>query len=195
MTLIYIGHASRFIGLLLIAIFVIYNLQLVKKKNGKEISSYGTKKSKIRKYITFTVIGAAIVVTSAYFIVGSATYIAVNIGIPTVVIGATIVAFGTSLPEFMNSIEATRKGHLTLALGNIVGSCFINMTLILGVALIGSPLRLDMVTFSNLVLFSIITNLILWYFLTGDRLGMREGVVFLFMYFLFLAISFGLYSF
>jgi cation:H+ antiporter len=110
-----------------------------------------------------------------------------------VVIGATIVAFGTSLPELATSLDATRKGHLDMALGNIVGSCFINITCILGVTLAGSTLRVNMTAFSDLVMFSLITNLLLWYFLSSEKISWREGAVLLFIYFMFLTISFGGY--
>jgi len=93
------------------------------------------------------------------------------------------------------SIEATKKGHLDLALGNIVGSGFINITCILGVALAAYPLRVDMAAFSNLVTFSLITNLFLWYFISGEKLSWREGTVLLFIYFLFLTIIFSGYRF
>jgi cation:H+ antiporter len=107
------------------------------------------------------------------------------------VIGATIVAFGTSIPELATSVEAVRKGHLDLALGNIVGSAFINITCILGITLVASPLPIQMTASSDLAIFSLITNLILWYFLSSEKLSWRESAVLLFMYFLFLAVSFG----
>jgi Ca2+/Na+ antiporter len=40
-------------------------------------------------------------------------------------------------------------------------------------------------------MFSVIANMFLWYFLSSERISWREGVVLLFMYFLFLVISFG----
>ncbi|MEM2961297.1 MAG: hypothetical protein QXU67_06795 [Candidatus Bathyarchaeia archaeon] len=109
--------------------------------------------------------------------------------------GATIVAFGTSLPELVTSIDATRKGRIELALGNITGSGFINITLILGVALLGGQFRVVMSSFSNLVSFSIMANLILWYFLSSQRRGWKEGTILLFTYILFIATSFGTYQF
>ncbi len=39
-------------------------------------------------------------------------------------------------------------------------------------------------TTSDLATFSLITNLILWYFLSSEKLGWREGAVQLFIYFL-----------
>ncbi|MEM2567785.1 MAG: hypothetical protein QXH20_04845, partial [Candidatus Bathyarchaeia archaeon] len=83
------------------------------------------------------------------------------------------------------------KGHMDLALGNIVGSCFINITCILGVSLVGAKFAVDIAPFSNLVMFSLITNLLLWYFLSSERISWREGTILLIMYAIFLITSFG----
>ena len=48
-------------------------------------------------------------------------------------VGLTIVAIGTSLPELVTSIVAARKGETEMAIGNIVGSNIMNISLILGV--------------------------------------------------------------
>ena len=121
----------------------------------------------------------------------SASTLAASAGVPPVVIGATIVAFGTGIPELVTSVSSARKGHFNLALGNIVGSCFINITFILGVALIVSPLTVNIAAFSNLAIFSLITNLFLWYFLADERMSWREGVLLLILYVVFLVVSFG----
>jgi cation:H+ antiporter len=191
LALIYIGYASRFIGIILLVIFDYYMFQLSKARTPVEQSPSGTEKNKIRKYVSLTIFGAAVVVICAYFIVQSASYLASSVGIPPVIIGATVVAFGTSVPELSTSFGAVKKGHLGLALGNIIGSCFMNITLILGITLIVSPLTINMSAFSNVALFSLITNLLLWYFLSNERIGRREGTVLLFLYALFLAISLG----
>jgi len=194
LTLLYIGYASQLIGIVLLAIFVFYVYQLSKVRNVKEEGALGGEREKLGKYTFLTLLGVAGVVITSYFIVDSASYIAGTVGIPRVVIGATIVAFGTSLPELATSINSIRKGHLDLALGNIVGSCFINITCILGVTLTASTLRVNMSAFSNLVMFSLITNLFLWYFLSSEKISWREGAVLLFMYFVFLVTSFGVYK-
>ena len=190
LTLLYIGYASRFIGVILLAIFVFYVYQLSRIRSVKEEGALGSERQKLGKYAFLTLLGVAGVVITSFFIVDSASYIAGSVGIPRVVIGATIVAFGTSIPELATCVNSIRKGHLDLALGNIVGSCFINITCILGVTLVASTLTVKMSAFSNLVMFSLITNLFLWYFLSSEKISWREGTVLLFMYFVFLAISF-----
>ena len=191
LALIYIGYASQFVGVILLVIFIYYLFQLSKARTPTEKSLSGTEKNKLRRYVTLTILGAVGIIICAYFIVESASFLAASAGIPPVVIGATVVAFGTSVPELSTSVEAVKKGHLELALGNIIGSCFMNITLILGITLVASSLTINMSAFSNVAIFSLITNLLLWYFLSNERVGRREGMVMLFLYAVFLATSLG----
>jgi len=194
LTLLYIGYASRFIGVILVTIFVVYMIQLARANKTLAPNPSAPDRSKLRNYALFALVGATLVIATAFFIVESATTLAVNVGIPPVVIGATIIAFGTSIPELATSISSARKGFFDLALGNIVGSGFINVTLILGVALMASPLNVNIAAFSNLALSSLIVNLFLWYFLGSGKISWREGALFLALYAAFLAISFGGYN-
>jgi len=151
---------------------------------------------RLRLNVALTFLGVVGVIISAYFIVESAVTIAEFAGVPRTLIGATIIAFGTSLPEFSLDVRAFLKGHSALALGDVVGSCFVNITLILGITLlvpvlVGSPSTMNMLVFLDLVVFSLIANLLLWYFLSMGRLGKREGAILLFIYLLFLATSLG----
>lgn len=195
LALIYIGYASRFIGLALLAIFAIYTIWLSKKGIAKGEGTLGKEHQKINRYVFLTFLGAVGVVVSSFFIINSASNIASSMGISALSMGSTVVAFGTSLPVLVVSVGAVRKGHLDLALGNIVGTCFMNTTCILGIPLLASSLRVEIVpTFSNLVMFSVITSLFFWYFLSSEKISWREGAVLVFMYFLFLTISFGGYK-
>jgi len=198
LSLVYIAGASWFVGLILILIFVFYTYQLSKIRipleEGTSVSE--DEKKKLKRYVLFTLLGVVGVVASAYFLVESAAAVAALAGIRRQLIGATIIAFGTSLPELTLDLRAFLKGHPALALGDIIGSSFVNITLILGITLfvpvlLGSPLNMDMLVFQDLVIFSLITNLFFWYFLSMGKLSWREGVIFLFIYLLFLASTLG----
>jgi cation:H+ antiporter len=191
LTLLYIGQASQYIGVILLTIFIFYMIQLSRLKKPKDQGTLSGEKRRLRHYALLALVGAAVVVAGAFFIVDSATFIAASAGVPPVVIGATIVAFGTGIPELATSISSAKKGHFNLALGNIVGSCFINITFILDVGLIVSPLTVHIAAFSNLAIFSLITNLFLWYFLSDERMSWREGTLLLVLYAVFLVVSFG----
>jgi cation:H+ antiporter len=187
LALLYMGYASRFLGVVLLGIFIFYMYKLSKSKTPEAKSASGTERQKLKKYASLVFLGAIGVVICAFFIVESASNIAAGFGIPTIIIGATVVAFGTTVPEFATSINAVRQGHLDLAMGNIVGSCFVNITLILGVTLVSMPFGVAVDAFSHVAIFSLMANLLLWYFLSGVKIGWREGAVFLFMYALFIA--------
>jgi len=191
--LIYIATASWVIGLILLFIFVAYMYKLAKVRVPDEDSEPVTmeEKSKLKRYIVFTIIGALGVVLSANFLVESAINIATAVGIPQAAIGATIVAAGTSLPELTVSLKSVLKGHSGLAFGNIIGASFINTTLILGITffapmLLGYNVNMDLGVYQNLVIFSIITNLFFWFFLSKEKISWREGMIFLFIYALFM---------
>ncbi|MBD3204914.1 hypothetical protein GF319_01055 [Candidatus Bathyarchaeota archaeon] len=187
LSLIYLGFASRFIGLLLIGLFIWNTWQLMKNREGlKDEGALGETREKLTLYGFMLIVGIAGVIGCSYFIVDSATKIAINIGVPKVIIGATIVAFGTSIPELATSLEATKNNSVNMALANIVGSGFLNITLILGVTLVAANLRVNLSAFTNVAIFSLISNLFLWYFLSGERICWREGAVFVILYAVFL---------
>jgi cation:H+ antiporter len=189
LALLYIGSARQIIGISLLLVFIYNIYRLSKTRNSIAGPSLEGEKNKLKKYILMAVLGSAGVVASSYFIVETAPYLATTVGVPKVVIGATIVAIGTSLPELVTSFESIKKGHADLALGNIVGSCFMNVTLILGVTLVAAPFSVDIAIFSKLIIFSLIANLFLSYFLSNEKIGWQEGAIFLFIYCLFLVTS------
>lgn len=198
LALVYISAATWLIGLVLISIFVVYMYQLSKVRippeNSEAVST--DERNKLKRYVSFTFLGALGVVISAYFLVGSAVTVAQSIGVPQTVIGATIIALGTSLPELTLDLKSFLRGHPALAFGDIIGSSFVNITLILGITLfvprlVGTAVAMNMAVFQNLVLFSIITNLFFWYFLSREKVGWREGAILLFIYVLFLATTLG----
>lgn len=194
LTLLYIGYASRLVGVVLMGIFAFYMGNLARRRMRKEGEIVYTEKGMLRKHLALVFAGAAVVIATAFFIIESATYVANAVGVPSVIIGATVVAFGTSIPVFSTSTTSVRRGHFDLALSNIIGECFINITLILGVALILSPSVVNIAAaFSNVVLFSLITNLFLWYFLSSERISWREGALLIFLYILFLVVTFSGY--
>ncbi|VAW50834.1 Inner membrane protein YrbG, predicted calcium/sodium:proton antiporter [hydrothermal vent metagenome] len=73
------------------------------------------------------------------FIVGAAAT-ARNFDVPPLIIGLTIVGFGTSAPEMMVAGFASYSGSPALAIGNALGSNITNITLVLGVAALITPL-------------------------------------------------------
>ncbi len=89
-------------------------------------------------------VSIAILGVSADILVDNAVKISIKTGLPKVIVGATIVSIGTTFPEAVVSVMAAMGGHPDFALGNAVGSIICDTGLILGIACIMSPLKLDM---------------------------------------------------
>ena len=69
--------------------------------------------------------------------------IATRLKISPLVIGLTLVAFATSAPELVVSVDSALKGMGNISIGNVVGSNICNITLILGLCAVITPLRVN----------------------------------------------------
>ncbi len=187
--LIYIGYASRVVGIGLLLFFAWNTYQLTRKRTVIEDASLGSERAKLQQYIALTLVGLVGVVASSYFIVETATALALSFGISRLVVGATVIAIGTSLPELATSLVATKNDELNIALGNIIGSGMINLTLILGATLALTEFTVNISVYTDLAVFSLIANLFLWYSLSGDRICEREGYVLVALYIIFLFVT------
>lgn len=88
--------------------------------------------------ISLLVLGKA-----ADILVDKAVELSESLRVPPMVVGATIVSLGTTTPEAAVSVLAAVEGSPGLALGNAVGSVIADTGLILGLACLIAPLRLD----------------------------------------------------
>lgn len=87
--------------------------------------------------------GGLLLYFGAQWLVAGSSALALALGIPQLIIGLTIVAFGTSTPEVIVSVQASLDGHPAVAIGNVIGSNIANVGLILGIAALLTPARVD----------------------------------------------------
>lgn len=85
------------------------------------------------------VIGFAVLIYSAQKFVDGASGLALCLGVPEILIGILIIGFGTSAPEMLVSVFSALDGSPALALGNSWGSNICNISLILGVTTLLTP--------------------------------------------------------
>jgi cation:H+ antiporter len=93
--------------------------------------------------LILSVAGFILLWKGADWLVEGAASIALAAKVSTIVVGITVVAFGTSLPEMAVSLAASVKGEPEITLGNVIGSNIANILLVLGVAAVVSPMRVD----------------------------------------------------
>jgi len=90
--------------------------------------------------ILLMLVGFYLLYKGADLLVDGSTSVAARLGVSDFVVGMTVVAFGTSLPELFVSVIGSIRGTTDLVVGNIVGSCSINIFVILGIASVIYPL-------------------------------------------------------
>lgn len=90
--------------------------------------------------IVWLVVSLVILYYGAEGLVLGASSLAKRLGISALVIGLTIVSIGTSMPELVVSIKAAMIGQSALSVGNVLGSNFFNIGVILGISAIIYPL-------------------------------------------------------
>lgn len=92
--------------------------------------------------ILILLLGLVLVIFGAQFMVSGAVAVAKRHHMPEFLIGLTIVGIGTSMPEMVVSLVAGIQGSGGIAIGNVLGSNFANILLILGVAAIIHPISI-----------------------------------------------------
>jgi cation:H+ antiporter len=105
-------------------------------------------------------IGLVVLIKSADFLVAGASSIAARLGISALVIGLTIVSFGTSLPEMLVTMVSGLRNNADLAIANVIGSNIANVLLVLGIAAIVRPLRVQDSTVVSEIPFSLTAALL-----------------------------------
>lgn len=124
-------------------------------------------------------VGVALIIVLSKFAVDSSVDVAGFIGLPTSIIGATIIGLGTSLPELATTIQALKKGLFSMALGNLLGSCITNITLILGVSSLLSFSPVNVVAVQSIMFYVLLSSLSVWYMVGASERLTKKGAIFL----------------
>ncbi|MBQ8556857.1 MAG: calcium/sodium antiporter [Clostridia bacterium] len=137
------GYFSRWVGVILLAVFAAYMALLVrealKAPNQRAEVDEPHEQREFGKDVLLLVMGAVLIAIGARLLVDNGTLIAQALGVPESVIALTFVALGTSLPELVTAITSLVKGHGALSLGNIIGANLFNLVLVSGVSVVLSP--------------------------------------------------------
>lgn len=198
------GYFSRWVGVILLAVFVVYMVTTVlqmKNNPPEEEEGEEEKENSFGKNIVLLIIGAALIAVGADLLVDNGTLIAQALGVPESVIALTFVALGTSLPELVTAITSLMKGHGALSLGNVIGANLFNLVLVNGVSVTLAPFSVPQSSMlfghnASLVLeipvmFTVMLLMTVPALIRG-RLSRIQGIVLLLMYAGFCTIQFTL---
>ena len=192
---------SRIESLMLLIILILYLYILISnaKKSRRQaklenpeaiLEEQPTEKElKIWQIVIYVVFGLAAVVFGGECVATTAKYLALQMGMSEALVGLTIVALGTSLPELVTSVIASKKGENDLALGNVIGSSIMNISLILGSVGLISTAPISMAIVIDLIILFVTTLIFTWFCVKKDNLSKREGIVLFALYIAYLAFA------
>ena len=200
-----LSRSESIILIILLALYLsilIFNANRTRKRKIKQEKYLQSKNVEIKpneedevkdmsvwKIILYLILGLSAVVFGGECVASTAEFLAIKMGMSEALVGLTIVAVGTSLPELVTSIVAAKKGENDLALGNVVGSNIINISLILGtVGLIAqAPISTEILTDMVILLVSTVVFVICC--VQRAKISKWEGILFISMYVAYLAFA------
>lgn len=176
------GTLGTMLGVILLILFAYFGLTISRKtektNNNNEIPPPHKKENIPLIGIKF-LIGLILIIFFSTIAVESSVELADFIGLPSSIIGATIIGLGTSLPELATTIQALKKGLHSMALGNILGSCITNITLILGVSSLVSVSEVNVVAVQSIMFYVLVSSLTVWYMVGSNEKLTKKGALFL----------------
>ena len=145
-------------------------------------------------YIIIILLGVVMLVAGSELVVPSAQRIARRFKVSELVIGLTLLGIGSSLPEIATNIKVglTIRGGMDIsgiAIGNVIGSCISQITLIVGIAALVGRLNVNRKILRRdgvFMLFAVFLSFLVMADLTINRLEAITLIVLYLFYLLFL---------
>jgi len=182
---------SRFDGVILVSVFLFYIFKLFRQQ--KEFKTNLKKGFKVSVLLSLLIFLGNLILLfiSAELTVMSGRALSIELALPVIFIGLFFISIGTTLPELIFESSAVLKGHPEMALGTVIGSAVVNITLILGIVALISPISGNFITLLSSAIFMLVVSFLFATFVeSGSRLSWREGISLIMLYTFFVMIEF-----
>lgn len=137
--------------------------------------------------ILLLIAGLVVLIFGGELLVRGASRLALQLKISPLVVGLTIVAFGTSAPELFISIKSAMAGSPDIAIGNVVGSNICNLTLILGLTAIITPMPVGRNSIRIDWPVAMGAAILLYFWMYDGYIELFEGVIFIILLIIYTA--------
>ncbi len=204
MLLLIDGRLGRGDGLVLMAVYLVYNTAILRQqRRPASVSDAGgdgffrrifhrlTDRDTDAK-IWWFILGVIGMVVASDGVVRSAAAVAAGLNLPILLVGLFLVSLGTTLPELAFEIKALRAGESSMALGNMMGSIVANATLILGLSAAIRPIILangSAVYLTATIAYALAFLIFYLFVRTKKRLDRWEGAALVGLYCIFVLVE------
>ena len=119
--------------------------------------------------LVLLIVGLIGLIKASDVFVDAASSLAIKLRVPKMLIALTIAAFGTCAPELAISFNSIADANYDMTLANVVGSCIVNVLLIVGIATLVKPIKVHEQTVKKeLPILVLITSV--FFVLLNDRI-------------------------
>ena len=144
--------------------------------------------------VVLLLVGFIIIIKASDVLVNASSSLALKLGIPKILIALTIVSFGTCAPEVAISFRSVSNGDGAMAFANVIGSCIVNVFLIVGLASLFHPIKIKHNTIKKelpillivTTAFSILMMDSLFNPLTSNAFSRADAIILILLFSLFL---------
>lgn len=184
------GNFSLLEAFLCAIIYIVYSIYQYKLSKPTKVDTHI--KSNSYLCIFLILIYSILIYVGSKYVVDSMLNIARIIGVFPEVIAITVIALGTSLTELVVGIISVKKGHLDIAVANIIGASIIDILIVssfarfFGFVIVPTHIFKVAIPMLGLALISFI------YVIIDKKLTKKEGLVLLTFYVIFNIIYFTL---
>jgi len=123
--------------------------------------------------------GLVLLYLGGEWLVRGASTAALRLGLSPLMVGMTVVAFATSTPELAVTLDSAFAGVDDVAVGNIVGSNIANLGLVLGLAALIKPIRVQARMIRSDMPWLLLATLFSVWCLMDGLVGRAEGLLLL----------------
>ncbi len=169
------------LSFILFSTFVYFNksaLKFYRTKKRRKYSKLKLDKSFVKSLLILG-IATFLTVISSKLVIDYSLQIIRTMNISDVFIGGVAIALSTSLPEISIALHSLNKPKT--ALGTVTGASLVNLTLVLSVLLLLTPLNIG-VELTPLIVFCIFSAGIVYIFIELGFVGRKQGAILLILY-------------
>ena len=150
--------------------------------------------------LIWLVVGFILIIVASNLLVDAASSLALKFKVPKMLVALTIVAFGTCAPEIAISFQSVANQNGEMAFANVIGSCVVNVFLIIGLASFLKPIKVQHQTIKKelpilliiTVGFAILMLDSMFNPLTANTFSRADGIMLLLLFSLFIMYLIGM---
>ncbi len=188
------GKLTIIDGIVLLIAFAFYVSLLWKREGQLGKLKKGVKINFIWKDALIFILSLIVVLLASRFLVDFSMQISFIMNWPSFIVATLLIGFGASIPDLFLGLNSIKKGHEGVAFGDIMGSMILKSLLFFGIFALMTTLKFNVLNNIFIGILTIITSMLLFYFVKKGFLTRINGIILSLFYIIFLVGQFWFFN-